>query len=676
MSFFTKSLFFCFLVNNLCFAKIVEYDLTIDYKTINLTGKEIPGMTVNNSIPAPTLYFTLGDVAQISITNNMDKATSVHWHGILLPNYQDGVPYLNRPPIKPGTTQHYEFELKHTGTYWYHSHTGLQEQRGVYGAIVIAPISETILPATQEEIIVLSDWINESPNEVLRTLKSGSEYYSIKKDSNQNLASAIDYDGLTQSLQQSRHRMPGMDISDVAYDLFLANGHEQTFIDAKPGAAVKLRFINAAASTYFNLQFAGGDMQIIAADGNPVQPFKINQFLIAVAETYDLIITVPEQGLYELRASAQDGSGFSSIWIGNGKQKIFAPDRPKPNPYQMNMSLSMDKENKPAEHPMMHAMHTQEDDSQTPYAKLQALKPTSLAATSNTREFTLNLTGDMERYIWSINNAILAADNSIKIKRGENTRFILKNQTMMHHPMHLHGHFFRILNGKGEYSPLKHTVDVPPMGERIIEFAANEYKDWFFHCHILYHAKSGMARVVSYEDDNIDPEISSIRDNLYEDDAYSYASVSLLSQMSDGLAVFSNSKNSLHTKWEVGWQNVPKIDYDIDITYERYVNRFLSGFTGVNIINDDQRGIFGVHYLLPYNFDSEWRLDTSAELRLTLSKNIQLTNKLDIFGEVEYDTESQEEWVMGVNYSWKKYLSVVTQYHSDFGIGAGIKIIY
>ncbi len=673
-----KTLFLQFTLISLSVAAIVEYDLTVDYKTVNFTGKNTRAMAVNDNIPAPTLYFKKGDVARIAITNTMDQDTSVHWHGILLPNHQDGVPFVNHPPIKPGDTHLFEFETTHTGTYWYHSHTGLQEQLGIYGAIVIAPESGVQTPtADKEHVVILSDWINTHPDEVLRTLKSGSDYYSIKKDSNQNLLSAIKNDGLIQSLKQSWQRMPGMDISDVAYDQFLANGKPAITIAAEVNSTIKLRFVNAAASSYFNLQFAGGDMKIVAADGNEVKPVKVNQFLMAVAETYDVIVNIPRQGLFELRASAQDGSGYTSIWLGSGEQKIFAKDQAKPKPYQMQMSMPMPMD-KPGEHAGHHAMHSMssQQTSQTPYASLRAVNATTLPTNNKPREITLNLTGDMERYTWSINNKILAADNSIKIKRGENIRFILNNQTMMHHPMHLHGHFFRVITDQGDYSPLKHTVDVPPMGQQIIEFEANEHHDWFFHCHILYHAKSGMARIVSYQEDQVDPEISSIRHKLYTDNAYFYASASLLSQMTDGLAVFSNSKNSLRTEWEVGWQNVPKVDYDIDISYERSINRFLSGFTGINIVNDDQRGIFGIRYLLPFNIDSEWRIDTSAELRLTLGKNIQLTNNIDIFGEFEYDTGSQEEWVAGINYSWLKNFAVVTQYHSEFGIGAGIKFVY
>lgn len=679
MYLFSRIIIFYLLFNSISYAKSIEYDLVIDYKNVSFGGKTTTGMLVNNSIPAPTLYFKEGETAQIQVTNAMDVDTSVHWHGILLPNHQDGVPYVNHPPIKPGESHPFTFRLRHSGTYWYHAHTGLQEQRGVYGAIVIYPKNKSPVKFDKDEVVVLSDWINENPDEVLRRLKSGSDYYSIKKGSKQNLLSAIKKKGIAYSFKQSLQRMPAMDISDIAYDLFLANGKPETFIPAEPGEIIKLRLVNASTATYYTLQYAGKAMKIIAADGTDIEAVKTENFLMAIAETYTLLLKVPEQGLYELRASAQDGSGHSSIWIGKGKRN-FAPDREKPNPYQMSMeNTGKNTEMTHQGHDMHHAMkHKVANDkiSSTPYEKLRALSPTKLPQRFETREIELNLTGDMERYVWSINNEVLAEDNVIKIKRGENVRFILNNKTMMHHPMHLHGHFFRVLNGQGDYSPLKHTVDVPPMGQRIIEFEANETQDWFFHCHILYHAKSGMARVISYEEDDIDMELASIRHKLYSDKGFFYASGSFLSQMTDGVAVISNNKNALRTEWQVGWQDVSATEYEVNLTYERYVNRFFNVFLGGAFENETERGIFGFRYLLPLNFESEWRVDTSGEFRVTLGNSLQLTNNINLFADFEYDTESKEEWTAGLEYSFAKNFGLVTQYHSDFGMGAGIRLVY
>ncbi len=666
-------------------AEVVQYNVTVSHKTVNYTGKNIKAMALNDSIPGPTLRFREGDIAKIRFQNSMDVPTSVHWHGILLPNRQDGVPYVNNPPIEPGETLEFEFPVIQSGTYWFHSHTGLQEQRGVYGSIVITPKNGELIQVDKDEVIVLSDWTDENPDEVLRTLKSGSDYYSLKKGTAQSLFGAARNGALMNVFKRSFRRMPPMDISDVAYDRFLTNGKPETSIPALPGEKVRLRFINASTATYFYLQFSGGPVQIVAADGKDVEPIDQDRFLMAIAETYDLIVTVPENGSYEFRATAQDGSGHTSIFIGDGK-RIFAPDVPKPNPYKMDMSMgsgemnmeSMDSKMKMSmgsvkdKMPGMVSKTVKSERPMAPYKKLRSFEKSTLNKENPTREIVLTLTGDMERYIWSMNNEILSADNVIRIRHGENVRFVLINKTMMHHPMHLHGHFFRVINGQGENSPLKHTIDVPPLSTQIIEFEGNEFQDWFFHCHMLYHAKAGMARVVSYEDKKIDADLGAIRKHLYKDPWYPWINGTIQSHMTDGVAVFSNSKNIFSATWEIGWQDVEGTEHDLELAYDYYFNRFLTAFIGGNFTNDYDRGIFGVRYLLPFNFESAWRVDSEGELRISIGHNVQLTNHLRIFGDFEYDTETKKEWVAGVKYTLIKNFSLVSQYHSEFGAGAGI----
>ena len=653
------------------FAGIVEYDLDINFKTINISGKSSKAMAINNSIPGPTLRFREGDTARISIKNSMNVETSIHWHGLLLPYRQDGVPYLTNPPIEPGKTNVFEFPIKQSGTYWFHSHTGLQEQRGVYGSIVITPKEGERVSSDQDKVIVLSDWTDENPDEVLRTLKSGNDFYSIKKGTMQNLFGAAKRNALSDMAKRSSMRMPPMDISDVAYDAFLVNGKKEMEIPAKSGEKVRLRFINSATASYFYLQFAGGPVEIVSADGKDVQPVKVDRLLMAIAETYDLIVTVPKNGSYEFRATAQDGSGHSSIFIGNGK-RIFAPNVPKPNLYKMKMSMkkSMDKKMGMGTMPPMNQRPL------SPYKKLRSIGKSILPKQNPKREIVLTLTGDMERYIWSMDGETLSADNMIRIRHGENVRIVLINKTMMHHPMHLHGHFFRVLTGKGDYSPLKHTVDVPPLATQIIEFEASEYNDWFFHCHILYHAKSGMARVVSYEDTELDLDLKKIRHNLYKDTWYGNTIGTAQSHMTDGLAVLSNSKNILSTTWQVGWQRVDKTDFDVELAYDRYFNRFLNLYAGINLVNEYERGIFGIRYLLPFNIESTFRIDSAGELRIELGQSLQLTDRIMVFGNVEYDTESREEWLLGGKYILSKNVSMIGQYHSDFGAGAGLEFRY
>ncbi len=653
------------------FAGIVEYDLDINFKTVNINGKNSKAMAINNLIPGPTLSFREGDTARIRIKNSMDVETSIHWHGLLLPYRQDGVPYVTNPPIEPGKANVFEFLIKQSGTYWFHSHTGLQEQRGVYGSIVITPKEGERVFSDQDKVIVLSDWTNENPDEVLRTLKSGNDFYSIKKGTMQNLLGAVERKAILDMTKRSSISMPPMDISDVAYDAFLANGKKEMEIPAKPGEKVRLRFINSATASYFYLQFAGGPVEIVSTDGKDVKPLKIDRFLMAIAETYDLIVTVPEKGSYEFRATAQDGSGHTSIFIGSGK-RILAPNIPKPNLYKMKMSMKKGMDKKTG----MGSMSAINQRPLVPYKKLRSIGKSSLPRTNLKREIVLTLTGDMERYVWSMNGETLSAENMIRIRHGENVRFILINKTMMHHPMHLHGHFFRVINGQGDYSPLKHTVDVPPLATQAIEFEANEYNDWFFHCHILYHAKSGMARVVSYEDKELDLDLKKIRHNLYKDSWYGNSIGTSQSHMADGTVVISNTKNIFSAAWQVGWQRVEKTDFDVELTYDRYFNRFLNLYAGVNLVNEYERGIFGIRYLLPFNIESTFRLDSAGELRIELGQKLQLTDRIMVFGNAEHDTETREEWLLGGKYILSKNISMIGQYNSDFGAGAGLEFRY
>lgn len=695
-----QALIFLLLISSVFYApeqstaEVREYNLEIDNKTVNYSGKEKQAMSINNSIPGPSLYFNEGDIARINVKNKMDVNTSVHWHGLLLPNRQDGVSYLTTPPIEPGMTYTYEFPIKHSGTYWYHSHTGLQEQKGVYGSIVIEPLEKRadIQEPESEHVLVLSDWTDQDPNEVLRDLKRGSEYQSFKKGTKQTVFGVIKNKAVIENLKRSLRRMPPMDISDVAYDAFLINGQTESDLELKPGKKVRLRIINAGASTYFYLNYAGGNMEIISADGVDVKPFVKERILMALAETYDVIITVPDDGAYEFRATAQDGSGHASLFIGSG-ERIMAQDIPKPNLYKMdhdhNMSMNSKEDKNHSMMPKQHSMHKEMNQDSiemreemrnvenprppTPYDKLRALEATKLPPENKNRKVVLNLTGDMERYVWSINGMTLNEDDKILIRKGENVRFVMNNKTMMHHPMHLHGHFFRVLNKNGDYSPLKHTVDVAPLSTTVIEFEANEEKDWFFHCHVLYHMKSGMSRIVSYEGSEIDPDIKEIRSNLYKDPLYYWADFRILSQMTDGIAAISNTRNTISARWEAGWEDE---EYEIELTYNRYVDRFITVFGGLDITNEEQktRGIFGVRYLLPLLIDSTLWVDTDADFRVILDKEVDLTERISAFGELQYDTESKWEWKAGGAIMINKWLSLVGQYYSEFGAGGGIEI--
>lgn len=678
-------------------AKTVEYDLTISQEPVSFTGSIVEAMTINGSIPGPTLEFSEGDTALIRVHNRMDVETSIHWHGLLLPNREDGVPYLTTLPIMPDTTYTYSFPLKHAGTYWYHSHTGLQEQRGVYGSIVIRPQQE-IIEADREYVLVLSDWTDEDPHEVLRTLKRGSEYYSLKKGAVQSLLGSLQAGAIGDTLHRSWIRMPPMDITDVAYDQFLINGQQEHNLPANPGEKVRLRIINAGASSYFYLQSAAGPLKVVAADGLNVSPVSLDRFLIAIAETYDVLVTIPEDGgAFEFRATAQDGSGMTSLFIGSGERHLAA-DIPKPNLYKMDHGSMGGEMKMPVVVPTGSDKKHDKDGSMAmpghtevgsmtgmnmerplaPYAHLKSPKPTSLDTSKELREITLTLTGDMERYVWSFDDKILTEADVITIRRGENVRIAFDNKTMMHHPIHLHGHFFRVVNKHGEYSPLKHTVDIPPLGKQVIEFYANEEKDWFLHCHILYHMKVGMARVVHYEGSTVDPDILAARrlpnNFLKSDPWYAWGEASFLSQMTSGALEAVNSRNSLALKWEYDWNDY---EHTVDLLYGYWFNRFLTVFGGIQLEEENSgMGVFGLQYLLPFLFDGELRLDTDGDWQFGLDKELQLTSRLHLHGEAEYDTDSQWEWQASLGYTISKRFVLQGTYHSEFKGGGGLKIYF
>ncbi len=829
------------------FGALREYHLTIALQDITIRDKSAVGMTINGTIPGPTLRFEQGDLARIHVTNTLSVGSSIHWHGLLVPPGMDGVPFVTQAPIAPGETFVYEFPIRQTGTYWYHSHSELQEQRGLYGSIVIGDGRAGI---DKDQVLLLSDWTTELPSSVMKTLKRGSEWYSLQKGSSQSIFGAIKAGNFGDYFMRELQRMPPMDLADVAYDYFLTNGKPAVKIGAERGDTVRLRIINGSATTYFHLNFAGGPMTIISADGQLVQPFETDLFLIGVAETYDVLVKMPEDGSFELRATAHDGSGFTSTWLGEGAQ-YPARTIPKANLYEpmdhsemgslfaltpagsMGMSdrlveegafdmpgmrhsshqMSSDSMSAPmsghkmdggmnsaAESPhgamhsgMMHSpakaemqgnmgsidvketptpdtpessnqiigaqAHENMENSQshghhsgtmgangktgttpdqssekgtmdshgmmqgmvsggaitdhvssarsfgnkygfletdiasrqnrateggverpgTPYQSLKAQNPTRLPSGAEVHEVRLTLDGDMERYTWFLNNKPLSETDSIRIKEGEITRFIMINRTMMHHPMHLHGHFFRVLNGQGEYSPLKHTVDVAPMSTTVIEFYGDEVGDWFFHCHLLYHMKSGMARLVHYQDFKPATDVAAVRGQLYKDPLYFYGMANLSSNMTEGALTLANSRYTFEALWEAGWQGVDESEWEGVVTADYHLNRFSSFFIGADIFgegssSDDTRGVLGARYLLPLNFRSAAWVDTDGGARFFLEKELELTPRLGLHGEVEYDTHAQWEGKVGLSYLISKDFSIIGNWHSEFGFGMGIQV--
>jgi FtsP/CotA-like multicopper oxidase with cupredoxin domain len=674
-----------------------EYELTIERREIDIAGSAGVGLTVNGGIPGPTLRFTEGDIARIRVHNAMAEATSIHWHGLLVPPSMDGVPLISFPPIAPGATFTYEFPIRQSGTYWYHSHTTLQEQIGVYGALVIEP-RDSSPGAVRDHVVLLSDWTHEDPQEVHRTLKRGSDWYPLVKGSAQSLFGAARSGRLGDFFKRELQRMPPMDIADVAYDHFLANGQLEIALAAAPGETVRLRLVDGAATTYFHLEYAGGPLTIVAADGQDVEPLEQGRFLVAVAETYDVIVRVPASGAWELRATAHDGSGHASVWIGSGERHP-APAIPRPDIYQVMGDLSLSRiialtpagamgmpddevEAGKFDRPGMMDMDSMDMSTMDtrpwpPYEKLRAARPTAFAPERPVREIRLTLDGDMARYVWFLNNTALSESDDLLVREGEVVRFILINRTMMHHPMHLHGHFFRVVNGQGDRSPLKHTVDVAPMSTTVIEFEATEPGDWFFHCHLLYHMMNGMARVVHYQGFDLTPELAAIRPGLYRDEWHAMGHADLLSNMTEGMLMLSSTRTTLAANWEIGWQDVRKNEWEAFFMGSHYINGFWSAFAGFDLEGagsdtDSTRAVLGIQTLLPLNLDLRAWIDSDGGARFDLEKHLPLTPRLDLSGAVRYDTHDLWEGQVGLAYTLSKDFSLLARWHSIFGLGGGL----
>ena len=752
---------------------VKEYHLIIEENKMTLGGVTAKGMTINGGIPGPVLEFNEGDLAIINVTNKMDEETSVHWHGLILPNFFDGVPYLTTPPIKPGTTFQYRIPINQSGTYWYHSHTMLQEQSGVYGSIIIQP-KEITLEYDKDLVVVLSDWTNEKPMNVLRNLKRGNEWYQVKKGTAVPLSRVISEGALGAQLKFWRDRMEGADIADIYYPAFLSNGKKLAeYPEFKTGEKVRLRFINASASTYYWMDFGGGNPMVVSGDGIDVEPVAKSRFLFGIAETYDVIVTIPE-GTLEVTATAQDGSGHTSIQLGNGtlypakiidrpdkiemmKQmakmdmKMGAPamvgnkkkntpevlmqkygmkmdmkdgqmkmgmhdnmsmkDSKMSNQMKMDDTMEMKKDSmqmnqigdsdKMKDHMQHNMSKMQKDTSSFDYEErktyfnydfLEAKEKTEFKADLPVNELLLNLTGNMNRYVWSMNGVPLSETDKIKIKGGEVTRITLNNLTMMHHPMHLHGHYFRVINEKGERSPLKHTVNVPPMQKVIIEFYNEEYGDWFFHCHILYHMMGGMARVFSYDtprDKRMEEyPVQKLIDET--DHYYSWGAARLGSNFNELFLMSSNIRNEFGLRAELDYNK----NLEAEVNYNRYLNDWVRIYAGVNTETStpdsydtfNTVGLVGVKYFTPYRFNVDVSMDNQLRPRIRLDRELLIFSRIFLEGEYEYRAdfglvndlednkafEGETQWLVGASYILSRNFSIQANYNNRYGWGGGL----
>jgi CopA family copper-resistance protein len=720
---------------------LVAYHLYMEDTLVNFTGVKRRAMVINGSIPAPALDFTEGDSAIIYVHNEMRSETSVHWHGLLLPNQYDGVSDLTTARIEPGATHLYKFRLKQNGTYFYHAHTTTQQQNGLYGAFIIHKAK----PDTLREInLVISDWTNENPNQVYRSLRSQTDWYAIRKGSVQDYAAAIRTGHFQTKLKNEWKRMQAMDVSDVYYDRFFSNGViGQHFPEILPGEKVRLRVINASSSSYCWLNYSGGKMTVVANDGQDVEPVPVDRMIIAVAETYDVIVTLPEKGTYEFLTTPEDRTRSTSLYLGTGPivnavhlqrlkyfegmdmmNKMMGMDGrtkglptmkmsnqrmdmnsvmyPEASHHQNTAPMPASVNGSPGQMQMKEGMSGEGSMDKHPgpvtlnYGMLKATRNTILPQ-GPLKTFEFQLTGNMVRYLWTINNKTLSESDKILIKKGENIRLILKNRSMMRHPMHLHGHFFRLLNGKGDHAPLKNTLDIMPMEVDTIEFAASESGDWLFHCHILYHNMSGMGRIFSYINSPLNQELGDTAKaikKVYADDRQfaATARIELESNGSDGRIGLVNARWVLQSIWHLGVSSSK--GYESETTVGRYVDRmqWFYGYLGfdyhrkrgdeelgnnlfgqVSNKNNRRTIIAGLVYTLPMLFLADARIDGNAKLRLQLSReDIPLTARL----RMNVMANSDKEYSAGLRYVITKYFSASSHYDSDMGLGAGITLTY
>ncbi|HUX33383.1 MAG TPA: copper resistance system multicopper oxidase [Gemmatimonadaceae bacterium] len=511
-------------------------EFSIDRFGVHLSGSAGRAVGVNESVPGPLLRLREGENAVIRVTNHLDEPTSVHWHGLLVPTGMDGVPGFSFPGIAPGETFTYRFPVRQRGTYWYHSHSGGQEQQGLYGPIVIDPADDDPIVADRDHVVMLSDWTDEDPARILAHLKMDSDYYNYHRPTLPGLfrrlldaATGADRKAVVANRAQwATMRMERSDISDVSGYTFLLNGQSAAKNWTglfRAGERVRLRLINGSAMTYFDVRIPGLEMVVVQADGQDVEPVTVDQIRIAVAETYDVIVQPRGGTAYTIFAQAMDRTGYARGTLAEqvGVSAPVPPMDPRPVRTMADMGMGamagmdmkgssqmpgMDMPAAGASPPTMgHAPLpidlTSAGLPETPgwrtlmYRELRA-RTTNADIRPPTRDVELRLTGDMQRYFWTINGLKLSEAPPIRLQHGERVRLRFVNETMMDHPMHLHGMFTELQTGTDPArAPRKHTISIPPGTTIESHFTALETGVWAFHCHLLYHMMTGMmTRVV------------------------------------------------------------------------------------------------------------------------------------------------------------------------------------
>ena len=526
-----------------------EFFLDIDYHTVNITGKKAVATAINGQIPGPTLVWQEGDTITLHVTNHLKRSSSIHWHGIILPAPMDGVPGISYKGIAPGETFTYRFKVRQHGTYWYHSHSGYQEQTGMYGAIVIKPKKKEPFRYDKDYVVLLSDWSDEKPTSIYRKLKLSSDYYNFNQRTVGDFFSEVKKNGLGKAFGNRKMwnemRMSDRDLSDVTgytYTYLMNGNNPATQFKAlfKKGEKIRLRFINGAAMSFFDVRIPGLKMTVVAADGNHIKPVSVDEFRIGVAETYDVIVQPKSARAYAIFAQSIERSGYA---LGSLTPSVSlsakAPKMDKPQALTMaDMGMSMKKMDKQKMGGMkmgkkMKYRWSTMEARKYPITKLpmatgvqstmKAMDPKyrlddpgvglrkngrrvlTYADLKNRystrrekkpdREIILHLTGNMERYMWSINGIKYADAQPLRFHYGERLRITFINDTMMNHPMHLHGMWSDLETGDDNHLVRKHTVIVQPGAKISYRVTVDAKGGWAYHCHLLYHM-AGMFRKV------------------------------------------------------------------------------------------------------------------------------------------------------------------------------------
>ena len=524
--------------------------LRVGHTPFTVGGRTGHAVTLNGVLPAPLIRLREGQNVRLHVENTLDEDTSIHWHGLLVPFEMDGVPGVSFPGIKPRSTFTYEFPVRQSGTYWYHSHSGHQEQQGHYGPLVIDPAGADPVAYDREHVIVLSDWSFLHPHQLITKLKQEGGYFNRQKQTllGQLRGGPEERMSASERAMWGRMRMDPTDIADVAASTYtyLVNGHgplENWTGLFRPGERVRLRIVNAAAMTIFNVRIPGLAMTVVSADGQNVRPVTVDEFQIGNAETYDVIVQPTEDKAFTFVAESIDRSGMGRATLAPrlGMSAPVPPLRERPTLTMKDMGMggmdhgSMDHGamGHGAAAPMDHGTMDMRDKSKVPpsvkvgvgvdsiamapvdrtgepglglenvghkvltYRDLMALTPNP-DKRPPTRTVEVHLTGNMERFMWSFDGQKYSEGvEPIRFERNERARVVLINDSMMTHPIHLHGHFFEVVNGHTGSHPVKHTVMVLPGGKVSFDLTADAPGDWAFHCHLLLHMHAGMFRVVT-----------------------------------------------------------------------------------------------------------------------------------------------------------------------------------